>query len=83
MRRHGGPKTKTRRRLQSRVWWSHRKRGRSPDVSPAVIMIGAPEWARRLRHSRCLIGGGGRRAHAVPIPRRQASNSMPKGACPN
>jgi hypothetical protein len=75
MRRHGGPNTKTHRRLQFPESGPLQQKARSLDAEPAVSMIGAPDWARHLRNSRCLSGGGGRRAHAITIPRRQLSES--------
>jgi len=54
MRRHGGPNTKTHRRLQSRDRRYRQQRARPLGVEPSVSMIGAPELAalsRRVAHA--------------------------------
>jgi hypothetical protein len=75
MRRHGGPNTKTHRRLQSRERRSLRQRVRSPGAEPAVSMIGAPEEARRCRGPRCLSGEGAA-GRSVAWARGSLSNVM-------
>jgi hypothetical protein len=77
MRRHGGPNTKTHRRLQSRERRWLRQRVRSPGAEPEVSMIGAPEEARRCRGPRCLSGEGGRRAQRRLGTRFAQQRDMP------